>query len=211
MARNQLMMELHWLRWQGRADVSVSAPAVDQDGVDMIISEGFGDQFPIQLKAKNITARTRSWEISGSLVYPRDYRTVKVCDRSGGMPGGFGGALVVQVIHPLPQWPYVRAWYRVGNVPIAALKLGRGKKLISLLHKSEPLGPRMKWPSSLLTAPRDAEGMLHMIGFWGGGTWLQKMLLDGYPSPDAMAIFQDAEREAKHKYDQWRRALTLKT
>lgn len=83
MARSPLLMDLHWLRFSGKTDVSVSIPTVDMDGIDLILSDGWGNAMPVQLKSKLVTSSTSGWRIEGALVYPRSGRLSKACIPAG--------------------------------------------------------------------------------------------------------------------------------
>ena len=127
--------------------------------------------------------------------------------RDGADTGGHGGALIVQVLHETKEWPYVRAWYRVGNIPLTALVRGLGDDtFVKTTELCRPLNPRVWWPQSLLTTPRDIKGLLLLLGLTtsGAGSYNQ-MIHEGFANKRGTEKLRATEQRARDTYMAWLR------
>lgn len=114
---------------------------------------------------------------------------------------------MVQVVHRLSSWPGQRCWYRVGSIPLLALKFGIDDSRVvkALRAASSELGSSMYWNRGWLTEPRTIEGLLDLLELRNSSLI---MMMVKAPKK-AIARFKKSETKARHEYKKWCREAPI--
>ncbi len=194
LARHLLMADLHRLNMNGSV-VRPLRPEVDDHGVDLVLATWAGQFVPVQLKSKRANARTSAWQVSTGLMYPRPTEWSTEAFRRGSITGlssgGAGGAVIVQVLEPLHEWPFFRPWYQVGTFATARALLTEKEFYRFYSQFDDGAGLRLSesvsWNSGRLTPPVGIEDALSVLRICDG-EWSRAVHMMGNTDRDVRLL-----------------------